>query len=113
MIRFESGGIAYAPHRARIDTYNVAPCGWSAISQTPGPWIQVDSSQKYVVRGILIKDRCDSTNQLRTRTTVQMSEDGGSWDDVMVEEDILSLYRPSVYGKTVTTWFAQPSINQY
>ena len=42
-----------------------------------------------------------------------MSEDGGIWDDVMVAEEILSLYRPSVYGKTVTTWFTQPYINQY
>ena len=76
--------------RARIDNYNVYACAWIPLTSDPNLWLAIKLPTVYLIKGMLIKKRCDGlyTYQYVTMVTVSTSNDDVSYQDVVSDEDL-------------------------
>ena len=97
----------HEPYRARIDAYFSLCCAWAAKDYTM-PWLQMflPSSYVFMISGVLVKQRCDSSAQYVNDITVLTAASGNSgWQDVVRDIYIKNLYGGFDGHHSVTLWF--------
>ena len=112
---------AFAAYRARIDNYLTPSCGWApAYDDLTSPWLLITLPTEYLIKGMMIKKRCDSprTDQYVTKVTVTTSHDDVTYQDVVVREDLSAGYDADitayiVFTQIYTTRFWLIQVNTY
>ena len=114
-------GSKFAVHRARIDNYFTSGCGWApARTDLTNPWLAITLPTEYLIKGIMIRKRCDApyTYQYVTMVTVTTSHDDVTYQDVVVREDLSAGYDANitayiVFAQVYTTRFWLIRVNAY
>ena len=111
------------PYRARIDnSYTDYMCAWapSSAEKNNNPWLAITLPTEYLVRGMMIKTRCDLPYifQYVTMVTVSTSHDGVTYQDVVVREDLSAGYDDDLtayimFTQVYTTRFWLIHVNDY
>ena len=115
---YENG---HEAHRARIDNYLTACCGWaSGPGDLSNPWLAITLPTEYLIKGMMIKKRCDppKTDQYVTKVTVTTSHDDVTYQDVVAREDLSAGYDADitayiVFTQVYTTRFWLIQVNAY
>ena len=78
-------------------------CAWIADENDSVPWVKFDLLQKYIVAGVLIRQKCDlmSGEQYVTMFDISSSKNDVTW--VYIDTNIQPLYHNTYY----TWWFSQ------
>ena len=94
------------PYRARIDNYFTKFCAWGASPhESNNPWLAITLPTEYLVKGMLIKKRCDPpyTFQYVTMVTVSTSHDDITYQDVVVRGDLSAGFDANITAYMVFT----------
>ena len=111
-----------AAYRARIDNYSGYMCGWGASTaeKNNNPWLAITLPTEYLVKGMMVKKRCDHpyTYQYVTMITVSTSHDDVTYQDVVVREDLSAGYDDDLsayimFTQVYTTRFWLIHVNAY
>ena len=109
------------PYRARIDNYFNYICGWvPSSSDFTNPWLAITLPTEYLIKGMVIKKRCDYPYAFQhvTMVTVTTSHDDVTYQDVVVREDVAAGYDADVtayimFTQVYTTRFWLIHVNAY
>ena len=87
-------GIEHEEFRARIDRYKDYVCAWLPTGTDANPWLAIKLPTVYLIKGMLVKKRCDApfTAQYVTMVTVSTSHDDVTYQDVVTSEDLSNGY---------------------
>ena len=107
--------------RARIDNYFTICCGWAASSaDLTNPWLAIALPAEYLIKGMMIKKRCDYpyTVHYVTMVTVTTSHDDVTYQDVVVREDLSAGYDADstaymMFSQVYTSRFWLIHVNAY
>ena len=106
-------GLFHEPFRARYNAHFGFSCSWrSAFDDQLAPWLQISLPENpaYLVRGVVIKERCDWPFWGRPDViNITTSSDDVTWQDVLLEHDIADSYANS----ETSVWFDSASTNRY
>ena len=99
-------GTKRVAYKARIDNYFDKSCGWSPkATDTTNPWLAITLPTEYLIKGMMIKKRCDppDTDQYVTMVTVSTSHDDVTYQDVVAREDLSAGYDADITAYIVFT----------
>ena len=99
-------GNQHEAYRARIDNYLTFSCAWLANrADLTNPWLAIALPTEYLIKGIIIKKRCDPpyAYQHVTMVTVSTSHDDVTYQDVVVREDLSDGYNDDQSAYVVFT----------
>ena len=108
-------------YRARIDNYFSLCCGWAANSvDLTMPWLAITLPTEYLIKGMIIKKRCDPPYSIQyvTKVTLSTSHDDVTYQDVVVTEDLSAGYDADLttyimFTQAYTTRFWLIHVNAY
>ena len=114
-------GIGYEAYRARIDNYFTVACAWVAsTADLTDRWLAITLPTVYLIKGIIIKKRCDVpfAHQHVTMVTISTSDDDVTYQDVVVGEDLLDGYNDDqsayiIFTQVYTTRFWMIHVNSF
>ena len=76
----------YLPYKARLTN----ACAWVYHSTDPDKWLGITLPKQYLIKGCVISRMCSA--RYVTMVTVSTSDDDVIWRDVIVGEDLSTLY---------------------
>ena len=113
--------VNHEAYRARIDNYFSLACAWQAdLANDANPWLAITLPTEYLIKGMVIKKRCDPPydNQYVTMVTVTTSHDDVTYQDVVAREDLSDGYHSDLsahllFPQVYTTRFWMIHINAH